>query len=155
MASYQDLLSAGVQGNLNPSQATEFENLLRSQGTQFKKEVRQGGTYIAPFSQAEITSQNNAKTQANLLAAQEAKTKDFLGRYTTGIAGARQAAETELGLPQLRQTTQMAGQTARDTSREVTDVLGSIRPTQEGIAKQVGISAPRLQQRIAQQSGEA
>ena len=88
--------------------------------------------------------------QKALLAEQEAKTQEFLGRYTTGMEGAREAISGELGLPELRETTQAAGQTARDVSRQVQD----IPRTQQTIAKQVGISAPRLAQRTAAETAK-
>lgn len=99
--------------------------------------------------ESDILSKQRERQEA-LLAGQEAKTQAFLGRYTTGIAGAREAISTELGLPELRETTQVAGQAARGVSRQVQDIPG----TQRTIAKQVGISAPRLTQRIAAETAE-
>lgn len=96
-----------------------------------------------------ITDQQKAAT-SNLLAEQDAKTQDFLGRYTSGIEEARNAISGELNLPGLRETTQTAGQTARDVSRQVQD----IPEMQKTIAKQVGISAPRLQQRTAAETAK-
>ena len=113
----------------NPVEETEYRKLLAEQG--------------APALAQQQTTQQ-------LLDKQKADTATFLGRYTTGLADARTAAETELGLPGLRQTTQTAGQTARDVSRQIQD----IPQTQQTIAKQVGISAPRLALRTASETAE-
>ena len=92
----------------------------------------------------------NFTAQNELLAKQKAEQQEFLGRYTTGLAEARKAAETELGLPQLREITQTAGQTARDVSRQVQ----AVPETQKTIAQQVGISAPRLALRTAAETAK-
>lgn len=80
-----------------------------------------------------------------LLDQQAGKTQDFLNRYKTGLNDTRSALEAELGLPQLRQASLTAGQTARDVSQQVQNIA----PTQQTIAKQVGISAPHLAARTA------
>lgn len=76
---------------------------------------------------------------------QKGEQSAFLDRFKTGLNDTRAALETELGLPGLRQNAFTAGQTARDVSRQVQDVPQN----QQVIAKQVGISAPRLAQRTA------
>ncbi len=123
----QMLTKIGTQRN--PIEETEYQKLLAEQG--------------APaLAQQQQTQQ--------LLDKQKAETGAFIGRYTTGLADARAAAESELGLPQLRENTQIAGQTARDVSRQIQD----IPQTQRTIAKQVGISAPRLALRTASETAE-
>jgi len=128
----------GQSGGRNPSQESEYRELLR----QAQQNQPAPVAALAP-----------AVPLQDIVAKQQAQQQALLGRFTTGIETARTAAETELGLPQLRQTTQVAGQTARDTARQTSDVLQGIQPRQETIAKQVGISAPRLQQRIATETG--
>ena len=75
---------------------------------------------------------------------------EFMERFKTEFPAALTGLETELGLPGLRQTAQTAGQTLRG----VQDVVRSVPTTQQTIAKQVGISAPRLQQRISAESAK-
>lgn len=81
---------------------------------------------------------------------QQAKEQDFLTRFRTAIPEARTAIESELGLPGLRQGALAAGATARGVQGQ----FQAIAPTQQTIAQQVGISAPRLQQRISQKTSE-
>jgi len=88
--------------------------------------------------------------QAALVASQAAKEQDFLGRYKTGITGASTALKNELGIEGLRANALQAGETAAGVQGQ----LSAITPTQQTVAKQVGISAPRLTQRIAQKTSE-
>ena len=90
-----------------------------------------------------------ASTQA-FSQAQRARETDFLTRFRTALPEARKALETELNLPGLRAGALEAGETARGVQQQ----FGAIAPTQQTIAKQVGISAPRLQQRISQKTSE-
>jgi hypothetical protein len=101
--------------------------------------------------QAANRAREKAKAETIALnQAQQAREQDFLTRFRTAIPEARTALESELGLPTLRSNVLTAG----DTARNVQDQFGAIAPTQQTIAKQVGISAPRLQQRIASKSAE-
>lgn len=125
------LIKIGQSGGRNPAQETEYKNLVQQQ-------------------QVSTPTVSSGPSLAEILAKQRAEQQAFLGRYTTGLADARTAAESELNLPQLRQNVQTAGQTARDVSRQVQDIA----PNQQTIAKQVGISAPRLQQRIASETAQ-
>ena len=84
------------------------------------------------------------------LQAQRQRNKDFLGRYTTGLSGAIKGIEQELNLPGLRQGTQGAIQSAQNVAGQVRAIPG----TQQTIAKQVGISAPRLAQRTAAETAK-
>ena len=82
--------------------------------------------------------------------AQRGREEDFLTRFRGGLTSAISGIEGELGLPGLRTGAQAAGQTARG----VQDQFRAIPQTQQTVAKQVGISAPRLQQRISAKSAE-
>ncbi len=80
---------------------------------------------------------------------QRARLGEYTGRLQqvpTELEAVRQA----MGIPQAFETYGAAGQEARDIASRVSGVT----PTQEAIAKQVGISAPRLQQRIAAKTAE-
>ena len=90
-----------------------------------------------------------AKESAALTTQQQARENEFLGRVQ-GIPEALRGIETELGLPQARETFQAAG----ETTRNVAGQIRGIAPTQQTIAKQVGISAPRLQQRIGAETAK-
>jgi len=81
---------------------------------------------------------------------QRSREEDFLTRFRTSIPEARTAIESELGLPGLRSNALAAGETARNVQNQ----FGAIAPTQQTVAKQVGISAPRLQQRISSKTAE-
>ena len=87
-------------------------------------------------------------TTANDFKIQQQKNKvredEFLGRVQ-GIPDALSALRTEIGIPQAEQTFIEAGQTVQNVSGQIRDIA----PRQGIIAKQVGISAPRLAQRTA------
>ncbi len=87
--------------------------------------------------------------QGKLTTETRAREGEFLGRVR-GIPEAMRGLETELGLPQARETFQAAGQGVRTIAGQIRDVA----PTQQTIAKQVGISAPRLQQRIGAETAK-
>lgn len=146
----QTLLNIGKGGDLNPVQKADLERQLQAEGIPY--DMRQGinGTFIIPKDPAQVALEKNKLAQATLLSDQEKKQQDFLTRYTTGISTARTAAETELGLPALRETTQEAGKSARLVSGQIQD----IPQTQQTIAKQVGISAPRLALRTSAETAK-
>jgi len=104
---------------------------------------------IAAYNQKIAASQQQEKLDAFNLA-QRGRESEFLTRFQTAIPEARTAIETELGLPGLRQSALTAGQTARDIQGQ----FEQIAPTQQTVAQQVGISAPRLQQRISSKTAE-
>lgn len=88
---------------------------------------------------------NAAKAEsARIAAEQRARTDEFTTRVQ-GIPAALRAVEEEVGLPGARATYQSAGEASRDIAGQIRDVA----PTQRVIAKQVGISAPRLALRTA------
>lgn len=91
-----------------------------------------------------------ATNQANLLAKQKAEQEAFLNKYTTGMDTARSALSTELGLPELRQNTQIAGQTARDVSRTMQDLPQALTAT----GRAASINQSRLTRGIAQRTSE-
>jgi len=93
---------------------------------------------------------NSSQNLAAFTASQKAREDEFLNRFRTSIPEARTAIETELGLPGLRSDVLTAGETARNVQNQ----FGAIAPTQQTVAKQVGISAPRLQQRISSKTAE-
>ncbi len=115
-----------------------------------EKKWRESQQASDPVFQAQERSRQQAQQSQQLLADQTAKNKEFLGRYTTGLGAATTALEQELGLPQLREGAQAAGSAARG----VAETVRSVAPTEQTVAKQVGISAPRLQQRIAAKTAE-
>lgn len=81
---------------------------------------------------------------------QQQQEADFLARFKDSIQQASQAISQELGLDALKQNALTAGNVASN----ITGQLEAIPGTQETISKQVGISAPRLQQRIASKTAE-
>ena len=95
---------------------------------------------------AQTTQVDNRK----LIEEQRGRTEAFLGRFRTGLTEASTAISQELGLPGLRETALGAGQTARGVAQQVRD----IPQAQQTIAKQVGISAPRLAQRTAAETAK-
>lgn len=98
-----------------------------------------------------VTSGTTSTTNFGQLAQQQqAKEADFLARFKASIPQASQAISQELGLDTLKQNALTAGNVASN----ITGQLEAIPGTQETIAKQVGISAPRLQQRIASKTAE-
>ena len=127
-----------IGSSRNPVQETEFRELLKKRGSQFK---------LVDGKATQLTSQ---EISGKFAEGQRARSEDFLGRFRTGLTAAQQGISQELGLPGLRQATQGAGQTARQVSQQVRDIPG----TQQTIAKQVGISAPRLAQRTAAQTAK-
>ena len=126
----------------------ELDNLV--QNTRIGNKSFIDSDYASAAEYLRTTPQGQQLRQQQLMDKQKGEQSAFLGRYTTGLDSARTALNSELGLDGLRTATQTAGQTARDVSRQVQDVA----PTQQAIAKQVGISAPRLQSRIAAKTTE-
>ncbi|HEC65057.1 MAG TPA: hypothetical protein ENI23_07180 [bacterium] len=122
----------------NPVQETEFRNLLKNKGVGFKL-VNGKAVQLSQADESQKFAQE-----------QRGRTGEFLGRFRTGLTEATQGISQELGLPQLRQQTLGAGQTARQVSQQVRD----IPIAQQTIAKQVGISAPRLAQRTAAETAK-
>lgn len=112
----------------NPVEETEYQNLLKQQNA-----------IIQPIQQ----------DQNKLIADTRAREDAFLGRVQ-GIPDALRGIENEVGLPGARATYQSAGEGVRDVSATLRAVPG----TQQTIAKQVGISAPRLQQRIGAETAK-
>jgi hypothetical protein len=124
-----------------------INNILNDPG-QVQRYNREAGFDTAYNAQQ---AANKAKAEQQALAEkQTAREEDFLTRFRTAIPEARTAIESELGLPALRENALTAGTTARN----VQDQFGAITPTQQTVAKQVGISAPRLQQRISSKTAE-
>ena len=131
--------------NRNPVQETEYQNLLKSSGTAFSTSGVSGqfpGGIARP-----LTTQEQA---AQFSTEQRARGQEFLGRFTSGLSEAQAGISAELGLPGLRQGAFEAGQTARG----VADVVRGVPQAQATIAKQVGISAPRLAQRTAAETAK-
>lgn len=78
--------------------------------------------------------------QQDLLKAQEERETGFISRFTTGMGEATAEWETKLGLPALR-----------DRARQLSETLLAIPGNVETIGRQVGMSAPRMEQRAATQ----
>lgn len=150
----------------NPVQEIQFQNELKRAGIPF--EVRNGQAYVEGFGSGGNDFMDQARTffspemvqtrvsqaaqqaqQDKLTQETRARENEFLGRVQ-GIPNALRGLETELGLPEARATYQSAGQGVRDVS----SALRNIVPTQQTISKQVGISAPRLQQRIGAETAK-
>ena len=129
----------------NPDEVKRYNRELNELSTPSRSPLN---TSTTPSRSPLNTSTANATAAFN--AAQAAKEQDFLSRFRTAISEARTALESELGLGGLRSNALAAG----DTARNVQGQFGAIAPTQQTIAKQVGISAPRLQQRISSKSAE-
>jgi hypothetical protein len=96
---------------------------------------------------AEQAKQQQEAKQKAFAAEQAAKQGAFINKLTTGLTSAQEAASAELGLPGLRESAFGAGQQARGIQAAAEAIPG----TQQTIAKQVGISAPRLQQRVGRE----
>ena len=124
-----------------------INNILNNPG-EVARYTREAGLDPEYNAQQAISQQKQQTEQFNL--AQRARESDFLTRFKTSIPEARTAIESELGLPGLRTNALQAGETARNVQGQ----FGAIAPTQQTIAKQVGISAPRLQQRISSKTAE-
>lgn len=135
----QQLVKIGQSGGRNPIQETRYQQLLKEQG---------GGT--PSFNDPNLILQQQATNQANLIAKQKADQGAFLGRYTTDMEAARTGISNELGLPQLRQNTQAAGQYARDASRVMQDLPQALTAT----GRAASVNQNRLTRAIAQKSGE-
>ena len=100
-----------------------------------------------PASAADITRDAENAAQARA-AEQQARVTEFTGRTQSQIPAALTALETRVGLPEARNTYLSAGIQAQNVAGQVRDVA----PAQTAISKQVGISAPRLQKRIASET---
>lgn len=140
----------------NPIEEREYQDLLKASNVPFT--VENGVANVQGFGIGGNTAGEAAATffspgavqQRGFAQQQQAREQDFLGRFKTGLSDAITGIENELGLPQLRTNAQAAGQTART----VVDQVRAVAPTQQTVAKQVGISAPRLQQRIGAKTAE-
>jgi len=84
--------------------------------------------------------QKQKQDQADLIARQKGEQTAFLGKYQTGLQTTREQANTELGLPGLRQTTQTAGDAARFASRALQDLPGQLTAT----GRAASVNANRL-----------
>lgn len=123
----QQLITNDLPG-INPSGSGEYQLLNK---------------YFTP----ESTYQQNQ--QDAFTAKQEAKVGAFTDKLNA-VPEQLQAVQQALGIPEAYQTYGAAGQEARN----VANMVSNIRPTQEITAKQVGISAPNLEKRIAAKTSE-
>jgi len=92
--------------------------------------------------------EKQAGDSARQAAEQQGRVTEFTGRVQSQIPSALLALEERVGLPGARATYDTAGQQARTLAGQVRDVA----PRELAISKQVGISAPRLQRRIASET---
>lgn len=99
---------------------------------------------------AQQAAEKLRREQEAITKAQQARESEFVNRFRTEVPSIQQALRSELGIDRLTQNVQSAAKTASD----VQGMVSAVAPTQQTIAKQVGISAPRLQQRISSKTAE-
>jgi len=135
----------GVNENTPLTAGTVF-NLPNDPGS---AEVIYGSQIFTPQAQYQ-SAQNTAKIQA-LEQKQQAEEQGFLSALNERIAGqetlpaAYERISQEKKLPEYQETSFNAAENLRQTINEIRDIA----PRQQTFSKQVGISAPRLQQRIS------
>lgn len=139
----QDLINAGYRGYAGWNETEALADYAATGG--------QGKYDPETPSPSPISSSSVSTTNFGQLAQQQqARESDFLARFKASIPQASQAISQELGLDTLKQNALTAGNVASN----ITGQLEAIPETQQTISKQVGISAPRLQQRIASKTAE-
>lgn len=132
-----DLVWNGQLDVSNPVKRTKYEQLNKEWE---QRNQPTASTFSAPIQTID---------QNKLLADNAAKRSAFMTKVE-GVNPALSALEGELGVTGAKDTFAKAG----DVSRNVAGIVSNVAPTQQTIAKQVGISAPRLQQRIASETGK-
>jgi len=118
-----DLLYQGRLDVSNPVKQTKY-NQLNDEWNQNQGRGSGGGGI-----DYDGILQKQKQDQADLIARQKGEQTAFLGKYQTGLQTTREQANTELGLPGLRQTTQTAGDAARFASRALQDLPGQLTAT--------------------------
>ncbi len=146
MASDSDIRRIAAESG----QQSKLDELERAGGFANVRRAFERGEFERKPSGPQPIAGPSAADTAALVKEQRERSAEFLGRFTTGLPEAITGIETELGLPGLRETTQVAGRSARQVAGQVRDIPG----TQRTIAKQVGISAPRLAMRTAAKTAE-
>jgi hypothetical protein len=137
-------LGVGFEQPLQAGQKFTFKDDPGSGGYQFlQQQFAPAGTY-----QSAQSTQSTQQQQA-FVDDQRARESEFLGRVQ-GIPASLRALEEELGIPQARNVYQAAGQDVLNVSNQLRDIA----PAQLALSKQIGISAPRLQQRIAAETAK-
>ncbi|KKN11694.1 hypothetical protein LCGC14_1024010 [marine sediment metagenome] len=133
---FSDTAIGGFGRSLNPDLSNDFKK------RRFEQFTRREGEFANLSGDPEAGARQIAKSKA--------AGEEFVGRFRTGLEAATVGIEQELGLPGLRAGAFEAGQTARGVAEQVRGIPG----TQQTIAKQVGISAPRLAQRTAAETAK-
>lgn len=134
--------STGKAYALNPNRGWVWDDEYFAQNYGGEYERRNAGRKYGE-SDAQAMDRRNREEAERLRAETKVKEDAFMGKLG-GVPAAFEALRTKIGLPEAEQAYRAAGDTAIGAS----DYLKSIAPTQQTIAKRVGISAPRLQQRI-------
>jgi len=144
--------ATGKQYGINPNTGVWDDNYFAN--VTEKQWLSSPAGQAAQNERSQVDAAGLLKTQAAnqtaLIEKQKADQGAFLNKYTTGMDTARSALSTELGLPELRQNTQVAGQTARDVSRTMQDLPQALTAT----GRAASVNQSRLTRGIAQRTSE-